>query len=171
MDAWEVAGRVADVTAVPGLVTGFIITFVQLRKTRNEAAAARQASELSQEAISRSGLLALVPQLERVEDELADAIRANDRARALGHLLTWRRKASQLRGLLDVTSLGKEKLLVSIQESVTLAAESRTLMLGEDEVDMLAVLKDALTSISAVTDELSAVASAQGIKSGGGENG
>lgn len=167
MTFWEFAGRAADVSSVPGLLVGFAITIYQVKRTRRTAEAAAAAAKAAQAAISRSNVLALIPQLERIEEDIAEAIRNTDNDNVSFSLLAWRRKASQVRGLLEVAGLTERRHLVAIQDSITLAMEARTELLGSGSSDMFDPAKAALRAISRVTDELGAMASAQGIKSGG----
>ncbi|MFC0527228.1 hypothetical protein [Phytohabitans kaempferiae] len=165
MDFFDVAGRIADVTAVPGLVTGFVITYRQLRKTRTAADAARDAAHNAQASIGRSNLLVLIPQLQRVEEELDRAVRQGVEEVVVSALQGWRWQAGQVRGLLEAGRLGNQSLLTDIQHSVTAAAVAQHNLHGPSK-NLVSTTHKVRQAIAKVTNELGAVATVQGIQAG-----
>lgn len=163
----ELAGRVADVSAIPVAAIGFGLTFWQLSKTRKAAEAARDAAETAQAAISRSNILVLIPQLQRTEEELERAVIAKSKPLIRSHLQNWRWQAGQMRGLLKVGGLAADELLTDIQVSVAGASEVASELIGSSDLDLPFLTKSVRESIARVTNELSVVASIQGIQSGG----
>ncbi|WP_141725409.1 hypothetical protein [Micromonospora pallida] len=165
----DLAGHAADVSAIPVAATGFGLTLWQLRKTRKAAEAARDAAKTAQAAISRSNVLVLIPQLQRTEEELERAVLAKSKPLIRSHLQSWRWQAGQMRGLLKFGGLAGDDLLTDIQISVSGASEIASELVGSIDVDLAELTKPVREAIARVTNELSAVASMQGIQAGGSQ--
>lgn len=167
MGIWELLGRIADVSAVPGILTGFAITIWQLVKTRNAAVAAQVAAQDARAAVGRNSAFVLIPQLQQIEVKLRSEINGYSREAASDQLMEWRRRASHLRGLLKASNMADEDLLVKFQRSMSLASQTQSDLTDESNIDLKATTKDVLNAIAAVTDDLGEMASVQGIESGG----
>ncbi|MEU1604127.1 hypothetical protein [Micromonospora matsumotoense] len=168
MNVLGLIGHIADISAVPIALAGFSVTFYQIKKTRKAAEAAEGAARNSQAAIGRSNLLVLIPQLQRVEEELDRAVRDASKPVVISSLQAWRWQAGQVRGLLQVGKLAKRDLLVDIQDSVSAASQAQSELTGSGgELSLAVATKDARDAIAKVTNELGAVATVQGIQAGG----
>ncbi|WP_326561968.1 hypothetical protein [Micromonospora sp. NBC_01796] len=163
----DVAGHIADLSALPIAAVGFGLTLWQLRKTRKAAEAARDAAHTAQAAISRSNVLVLIPQLQRIEEELERAVLSKSKTLVRSHLQSWRWQAGQMKGLLKAGSLGTDELLIDIQDSISGASEAASQLLSTGDLDLADVTKVARSSMARATNELSSIASMQGIQSGG----
>lgn len=171
LNVLDLMGHVADVSAVPVALAGFGITYYQIRKTREAAEAAEGAARNSQAAIGRSNLLVLIPQLQRVEEDLDRAVRDGSEQVVISSLQAWRWQAGQVRGLLEVGRLASRELLVDIQDSVSAASQAQIELAGSGgELSLAIATKDARDAIAKVTNELGAVATVQGIRAGGVDN-
>ncbi|MGX4657546.1 hypothetical protein ACWCHM_28070 [Micromonospora sp. SCSIO 07396] len=168
MNVLDLIGHVADISAVPVAIIGFGVTYNQVKKTRKAAEAAESAARNSQKAIGRSSLLGLIPQLQRVEEELDRAIRSGSEPVVASSLQSWRWQAGQVRGLLQVGKLARRELLVDIQDSVSAASQAQIELSGSGgDLNLAAATKDVRDAIAKVTNELGAIATVQGIQAGG----
>ncbi|GHJ10925.1 hypothetical protein TPA0907_52920 [Micromonospora humidisoli] len=168
MNVLDLIGHVADISAVPIAIIGFGVTYNQVKKTRKAAEAAESAARNSQTAIGRSSLLGLIPQLQRVEEELDRAIRSGSEPVVASSLQSWRWQAGQVRGLLQVGKLASRELLVDIQDSVSAASQAQIELSGSGgDLNLATATKDVRDAIAKVTNELGAIATVQGIQAGG----
>jgi hypothetical protein len=158
------------ITAIPLAIIGFGFTLWQVRKTRKAAEAARDAAGLAQRGIGRGNLLVLIPQLQRVEDELERAIHSGHQELALTWIGTWRWQAGQLRGLIQVTAPTNRKMLKAIQTSMVAASDAKASLVSEKTIDLAAETKGVMSAIAAVTVDLGEIAVIQGMRVGGIEN-
>lgn len=72
----------------------------QLIRTQRALAAARRAIETTQEGLAMNQLLTLIPQLQRIETELDDAVEYDDKKAARRLLASWRGMATDILGVL-----------------------------------------------------------------------
>src|SRR6266571_3879160 len=144
--------QAAEYTAIPFAMIGFGITFWQLSKTRRAAELARDAARLAQSDISRGSLLILIPQLQRVEEELERAVRIDSADMVLSWLGNWRWQAGQARGLLAIASPGNRGILKALQSSLAAAAIVRSHLIDSSDDDSLAAMtrpaRDAITNVT-----------------------
>lgn len=155
----SVLDAVNGVTAIPFAVVGFGVTFWQLRKTKDAANAASDAARRAQRQISRGNILMLLPQIQRIEDELERAIQLDQVQLAISWLATWRWQAGQLRGLLPNENNQRRRLHRSLQASISVAAETKIRLLDPAQAsDLVAITNAVRAAIAAVTNELGALA-------------
>ena len=153
--AW---GR-ADTLAVVGIavtVAGFLLTLVQLKRTRSAALAAERASTTTQTRLASNHLLLLIPQLDRIDNDLAAAVEADHAQLVAHHLSAWRWQANVFRTLLARADLADEQTLTMVQTSIV-ACSNAKLKLGTGvglEKSTIHVRK----AISEVVNQLGALA-------------
>lgn len=167
----ETMEQVANYSAIPLALIGFGLTLWQLAKTKRAAEAAQESARSAQVAISRNHLLILIPQLQRIEEELERSVRANSIELTLSWLANWRWQAGQLRGFLLASSYDDEKTMRALQSSIAKAAVARKAIIDSKHGDLLKATRPARDAIAVVTNELGMLAAHQGIKTGGQENG
>ncbi|WP_344398321.1 hypothetical protein [Actinomadura alba] len=159
--------RAANLTSIPFALIGFGVTFWQLSKTKKAAESARDAAKIAQGEMSRASLLTLIPQLQRVEEELERAVRLNSSELVISWLANWRWQAGQVRGLLMVISPNDKKTLKAIQASVAAAALVKSSLIDDPDLDLSASTKPARDAMSIVTNEIGALATTHQIQTGG----
>jgi hypothetical protein len=160
--------HISTISAVPLALVGFGITFWQLFKTRRAALAARIAAENATRNINRGTLIMLLPQLMYVEGELDEAIRRRSLDLTLSSLRTWRSQATQVRGLIALVAPGdNEKVLKSIQSSVSAVVSAKRRLTESPNDDLVAATRVVRKAIAAVTDELGILAVAELAEVGG----
>jgi hypothetical protein len=156
----------AAYTAIPLALAGFGITFWQIARTRRVAEAARDAARSTQSDIIRSSLLILIPQLQRVEEELDRAIQIGSDDLAMTCLANWRWQAGQVRGYLSRTSKGNRQIISSLQSSIAMAAQVKSAIIDSSAADLADITKSARDAIADVTNELGMLAAVQGTSIG-----
>jgi hypothetical protein len=168
--AWiDTLEHVNTIVAVPATLTGFGFTLWQLAKTRSAAQSASTAVRRVEETLSRNHLLILLPQLQRIEQDLEVAVGNKDVRLIIYHLGNWRWQAGQLRGFLDEDPRASKRLVRAIQQSIALTAETK-LDLLEREDELLKVTRGAREAITAVTGELGGLVSLYSTSSGGSDD-
>jgi chromosome segregation ATPase len=137
--SWGDLTFVEQVSLISGLLTppSLGIAIFQLRKTRTAAEASRVAVVETARGLATYQALLLLPQLERLEAELDEAVKAaadnaddadalkvaRDKAEKV--LLSWRQHCSRLRGLLSAADVNAPDIDVILQESVVLAGSAK----------------------------------------------
>lgn len=139
-----------SVIGFPLAVVGFGATLFQLKRTRRSAEAAATAASGAQAQFANNHLLVLLPQLQRIENDLTSAARGRNVDLLLHHLDAWRWEAGQLSSLLVQADRGA-KVLPLLQESVTLASVAKKRLLT-DRADLLGSTEQVRDSVSEVTD-------------------
>jgi hypothetical protein len=136
IDWYDWLTKADTVVAIPVAAVGFALTIWQIVRTRRAVDAARAAVSDVQRTLARNHLLVLLPQLQRVEQDLEVAIGNSDIGLVGSYLGTWRWQAGQLRGLLQADATTNKRLLRAIQQSIALAATAK-LDLLEKQSDLL----------------------------------
>ncbi|MEU5136289.1 hypothetical protein [Streptomyces californicus] len=167
MSFYTLIDGAATVTSIPFAVVGFGVTIWQSRKAQSAAEAARDAARSAADSISRASLLVLIPQMQRVEEELERAVRDKSTDLALSWLSTWRWQAGQARGFLSSSTADEVEVLTALQASVTAARSAKAKLIETQTVDIVVATKQALSAIGKVTGELGALAASYGIQMGG----
>ena len=167
--AYEVA---TTVTGIPFAVVGFGITIYQSRKAKTAAEAARDAARESAHNMRRASLLVLIPQMQRVEEELEQAVQNAAVGMSISWLSTWRWQAGQARGFLTsaATATVNQQVLSSLQASVTAARSAKAKLIEVPSPDVVAATRQARQAIGRATEELSAIAATYGIQLGSSTN-
>ncbi|GAA2738851.1 hypothetical protein [Actinocorallia aurantiaca] len=171
MSLYDLVDRITTVTTIPFTFIGFSIAIWQIVKSRRAAEAAQRAAISTQKRLARSGLLVLIPQLQRAEEELEKAIAQNSKEFAIVWLTTWRWQAGQLRGHLKIASPADRKLLKLIQESVTSAAIAKNELVGSSANNLVTKTKKVREAIAGVTNELGSLMALQGMEIESGQDG
>ena len=131
-------------------VLGFGVTLFQLRRTRAAVAATKQD-------VMRNQLLILVPQLQRVENDLERAVDGDERVLVRYQLEAWRWQASQLRGLVSSAISREHPIIRDLQESVSLASQAK-IALTNTTKPIKAATRALRQSIAAVNDQCATLA-------------
>ncbi|MFE6409034.1 hypothetical protein ACFVOR_19145 [Streptomyces sp. NPDC057837] len=158
-------------TSIPIATVGFVLTYRQARKAKDAAEAAEEATTRSTENISRASLLVLIPQMQRVEEELEQAVREKSIDLTISWLSTWRWQAGQARGFLNTSNADELQLLDDLQTSVTAARNAKSRLIETGAPDVVKSTKQALQAIGRVTGELGSLAASYGMQLGGATNG
>jgi hypothetical protein len=166
-----IVGDVAAYTAIPFALIGFGATIWQTTKARNAAEAARDAAKAAQSSISRNSLLMLIPQLQRVEDELERAVQIESAELAITWLSSWRWQAGQVRGFLGRSSAENKRILRALQSSISMAAQVKSAIIDGSPDDLASITRSARKAIADVTNEIGALAATQGVQIGDIEGG
>jgi hypothetical protein len=90
------------------------VAIFQLRHTQTALEAATDAIETTQRSLATNQLLTLIPQLQRIETELDDAAREDDRKAGHRLLVAWRNLATDAQGVLA----GHPARDVSVEEPI-----------------------------------------------------
>jgi hypothetical protein len=157
-EVYNVIDHVSVILSVPLAVTGFWIAIAQIRKTRAVAEAARDMAAIARTEASRAGILVLLPQLQRVEEQIDQAVDKGSVDLVMAWANTWRWQASQLSGHLKIVTSEDGKLPQLLQSSVLTAAAAKKTLVGNDLADLHRATKRMRDAISAVTSELGALA-------------
>ncbi|MFI7447896.1 hypothetical protein ACIBQX_10400 [Nonomuraea sp. NPDC049714] len=166
----DIVEQVANYSAIPLALLGFSFTLWQLLKTRRAAEAARDAARAAQQSIARNSLLMLIPQLQRIEEELDRAVHVSSLELTMAWLTSWRWQAGQVRGYLSVVSVTDKKVMKVLQSSVMKASVAKTdLIDGAEGLDLVLATKTAREAIAAVTNELGVLAAMQGAQAEEGQ--
>lgn len=146
---------------------GFGLTIWQTTKARKSADAAKKAARDTAHGISRASLLVLIPQMQRVEEELEQAVRDKSVDLTISWLSTWRWQAGQARGFLNSSSTDQQKMLDDLQSSVTAARGAKSKLIETTgPPDVVACTKQVRQAIGRVTGELGTLAASYGIQVG-----
>lgn len=160
----------AAYTAIPFALIGFGITIRQASKAKTAAEAARDAAKMTQSALARNSLLVLIPQLQRVEEELERAVQTDSADLIITWLSNWRWQAGQVRGLLSKSSSENRKILKSLQSSIAISAKAKSDIIDGTVEELAISTKAVRDAIAEVTNELGALAALQGIAIGESTN-
>lgn len=139
--------------ALPLTVTGLAVAIWQARKARDAAEAAEAAAKETKGILANNYLLVLLPQLQRIEQDLEVAIGNDDHRLVVYHLGSWRWQAGQVRHLIEGDPRVKTRVVKAIQQSIALTAQTK-LDLLEDQSDLPGKTRSARESITVVTGEL-----------------
>ena len=125
--AWSQVYSVVDVVStslsVPIAIAGFWIAISQIRKTRAAAEAARDTAATARADARRAAVLVLIPQLQRIDEQIEAAIEAHSPDLLTAWANTWRWQASQLNQYLQTEPLPSAvDLPQQLQASVLAAA-------------------------------------------------
>lgn len=154
---YSVIDHVETIASLPLVAVGFWLARRQLIRTRKAAEAAKIAAERAKAEASRAGILALIPQLRQIEEEIGRAVRSGSPELVLTWSASWRWQAGQLRGHLEVVEHGNDTLLTALQESVASASIAQaSLMRATGGVDLQRATRRLVESIAKVTNELGA---------------
>jgi hypothetical protein len=164
MSVNSVVELAAAYATIPLAIVGFGFTIYQISKTRKAAEAAADAARSTQYGIIRNSLLILIPQLQRVEEELERAVRAESDDLVVTWLSNWRWQAGQVRGLLAQASPQNRKVLSSLQSSIAMAAQVKSAIIDGPLEELPIITKAARDAIADVTNELGALAATQGVQ-------
>lgn len=150
-------GLVSDYTAVPVAIIGFGIAFYQIYKTKRAAEAARDASRTAERILGKNQLIALIHQLQRIEDEITRAVQSGAPESVISWLGFWRWQANQVRGLVNQSADNHQKASRLIQASVAKAAEACSLLTEDPDAELTEVTKSSRAAIYKVTNEVGAL--------------
>jgi hypothetical protein len=157
-------------SAIPFALAGFGFTIWQIVKTRTAAESALDAARSAQHSIVRNSLLMLIPQLQRVEEELERAVRTQSEDSVVTWLSSWRWQAGQVRGFLAEASPHNKQVLSALQSSIAMAAQVKSAIIDGPLEDLPIITKAARDAIADVTNELGALAAMQGARIGASDN-
>lgn len=90
---------VADWASIAGIF-GLAATFVQLLRTKSAVSAAQRAISRTEAHLAMNQTLILLPQLQKLEDDLDAAVDGGHQDAALRHLGQWRSVAMEIYGLI-----------------------------------------------------------------------
>jgi hypothetical protein len=161
-------------TGMPFAVVGFGITIYQSMKAKSAAESARDAAREAAGNMRRASLLVLIPQMQRVEDELEQAVRGGSVSLSISWLSTWRWQAGQARGFLAAAEdqSANQGTLIALQASMTAARNAKAKLIESSaSPDVVVATRAARGSIGKATEELSALAANYGIQLGSSTNG
>lgn len=161
---YDVVDHVSTSLSIPLAVVGFVIAIRQINKSRSAAEAARDAATNTTADLNRAGILVLLPQLQRVEEQIERAVDSGSTELFIAWANVWRWQASQFRGYLELAEVDSKTLSEHIQKSVTLVTVAKSSLVGNSSVDLVKATKKALESIAVVTSELGALAALYGSK-------
>jgi hypothetical protein len=154
-DVYSVIDHVSTILSVPLAVGGFWIALHQIGKTRRAAEAARDMATAAREDASRASVLVLIPQLQRVEEQIDRAVDAKSVELVIAWANTWRWQASQLNEhLRTLPSMARHELPRLLQESVIAAANVKKSLTGNTPSDLQRSTKRMRDAVTAVTSEL-----------------
>jgi hypothetical protein len=138
-------------------VVGFGVALYQIRLAKQEIRRGVSAAEAARDAVQRTErlvvlieLLAAIPQMQRLERDLNDAVRDQRQDAVERHLQDWRVLAAETRGMLTEQTYATQGLESRLQESATAAAQAVDL-LGEQ--DVASATKRAITVIAGACEE------------------
>lgn len=162
MPTWSSFYSVIDVLSttlsLPLAIIGFGVAYFQIRKTRAAAESARDAALAARSDASRAAILILLPQLQRVEEQIDRAVETRSVELVLSWSNAWRWQASQLSGHIDVVASSRPQLPQLLQASVMAASTAKTALVGSSTPpDIARATKRMRDAIMAVTSELGAL--------------
>lgn len=152
--------------ALPLATVGFIATFVQATRAKSKAEAARLAAIDAQSRMSRNHMLVLLPQLQRIEDDLDTAIKDKEVKLVLHYLSNWRWQTGQAKQILENESQPNLRAIKAMNKSIALATRTKLDIVAaasassSEGFDLTVITRSLSESIAAVTSEMGALAQA-----------
>jgi hypothetical protein len=111
-----------SVVGFPLAIIGFVVAWLQLRKTTGAATAARDAIQRTEELLGERQLLILIPRMQAHGSAISSAASAAHREGVIRGLEQWRDAASQVRVLLEHRDPQRyAELIRKLQETSMLA--------------------------------------------------
>jgi hypothetical protein len=150
--------HVSTVASVPLALIGFGITFWQLARTRKAANAALAAAENTQRQIRKLSIVALLPQLHRIDEELHRAVEQGSVELVRFWISNWQWQAGETRGYLLDASPEEETIMRALQSSIVAAASVRNDLIGIAPHDLKRTTVTVRKRIGAVTSQLGELA-------------
>ncbi len=129
---------------------GFVLALRQLSELRTEAQIARDATARTLDRLALNHLLVVLVELQHMEQELDQAIRADDTVESSRILVRWRQEANRLGGMMGdaVAEVDRERIRQKLDASVLIASRARELIASKDKTLGQATRK----AVEAVTD-------------------
>lgn len=159
---WEALYGFVDVAStslsMPVAITGFWIAIAQIRKTTRAAEAAREAASNARADARRAGILILLPQLQRAEEQIDRAIDGRSVDLLIAWANTWRWQASQLNMYLQRERVTSTTLPPLLQASVLAAARIKQGLDNTSQIAWSRTTKRLSDAVTAVTNELGGLA-------------
>lgn len=156
LSLWDVA------LSLPLTVLGLVATFIQATRARRTAEAARIAAVGAQNRMSRSHMLILLPQLQRLEDDLDSAIKEGETKLILQYLSAWRWQAGQAKQILEHEPSPNTKAIRSMNKSIALATKTKLDLVaagasGSGAPALTTITRPLSEAIAAATSEMGAL--------------
>lgn len=158
----------SDGLSVVGLVltvVGFVITFVQLTRTRRASVATNSAVQLATTRMHSNFLLITLPQFKALELDLDEASDRNDKRLARRTLVAYSHNANRVATLLDGSTDDAEKMLSeALRTSATAASSAKSSLVTGDSANVLEAVKNLLTDIGDLATRAEGIAAKYQIK-------
>lgn len=160
--------HVSTIASVPLALIGFGVTLWQLTRTKRAADSARVAVEHTQKQIKTLSVVAKLPELHRIDEELHRAIEKESVELTQFWVTAWQREAGAARGYL--AGGPDDKLMAALQSSITAASTARGEMLGIEPAEIRSLTATLRKRIIAVTSQLGEMAAKKGTTAPDQEN-
>ena len=156
-DRWTEWGTVLSGIGVAISIVGFKYTLDQVKKTKSAAESAKSAAIEMKSSMSKSYLLILLPQLNRLADDLASAARRQEFNLISLHIQQWRWSSGQLSGLIDLKDKESEQVRNLIHKSISKGIKVRFTKTvdGSEIIENLDPYLDAVQQVTAQFGKLS----------------
>jgi hypothetical protein len=148
---------VANWASVLG-IAGLVAALVQLKRTKDAVTAAQEAIERTEARLSINQVLVLLPQMQKLEDDLDAAVHGQSQEAVLRHLGQWRMLAMEVFGLVKGQDYADEAALDQLRASAVSAASAKGQLIGTH--------KNLVTTTRTVRREIATAAAYAGTLSG-----
>lgn len=148
---------IADWASIVGLAD-LGAAFYQLMRTKSAVAAANDAIRRTEAHLALNQVLVLLPQLQKLEDDLDAAVHGQSREAVLRHLGSWRSVSMEVYGLVREQEYVDAAAAEQLRESAVSAAAAKSQLVGTE--------KDVVTTTRTVRREIAGAASYAGVLSG-----
>ena len=128
-----------------GLGIGF--TIWQLMRSKGALRAAAEALDETRGVLMRNQLIAVLPGLELVSDEIDSAMHRDDRESAGASLASFVLRSAEVVALLDVTSSAFADVISELTSAQKVALRARAGLYGSPELTTLEIVEEAATQI------------------------
>ncbi|MCU0115152.1 hypothetical protein [Curtobacterium poinsettiae] len=148
-----------DVVSFILTVAGFIIAYVQLRRTRRAAAAATSALQAAQRSLSHRAVLAAIPQYQSVLADLSHTLPANDSATTQRVLVRFGLMARETTGVVTGMDGDFDALIRLLTKTSRAATRVKSQLATTVDPDVTQIVKNLSRDIETLTQDLTELAS------------
>lgn len=161
-------GWIYDSSAAPGwfdvgsfllTIAGFVVAYVQLRRTRRAASAATSALQAAQKNLSQRALLAAIPQFQSVISDLIHTLPANDSATTQRVLVRFGLVASETTGVVSAMDDADDALVNSLTKASRAATRVKSQLATAANPDVMQIVKNLSKDIERLMQDLTELAS------------
>jgi hypothetical protein len=141
---------VANWASVLG-IAGLIAAFLQVLRTKKAVVAAQEAIERTENHLALNQVLVLLPQIQKLEDDLDAAVNGGSREAVLRHLGQWRMLAMEAYGLIHQQDYADDAHAEQLRQSAISAAAAKSQLVGTQK-DLVAATRSVRREIATASE-------------------